>query len=83
MDYCECLDPVRRNYQRKLNGPIVDRIDIWRELQPMAGHRGNDRFARRLTSADLRSLVRPRARNRRLATPDWASASTRPCPDRC
>lgn len=54
---CECLDPVRRNYQRKLNGPIVDRIDIWRELQPMAGHRGNDRFARRWTSAELRSLV--------------------------
>jgi magnesium chelatase family protein len=54
---CECLDPVRRNYQRKLNGPIVDRIDIWRELQPMAGHRANDRFARRWTSAELRSLV--------------------------
>lgn len=54
---CDCLDPVRRNYQRKLNGPIVDRIDIWRELQPMAGHRGKDRFARRWTSAELRSLV--------------------------
>ena len=54
---CDCLDPVRRNYRRKLTGPIVDRIDIWRELQPMGGHRGRDRFARRWTSAELRSLV--------------------------
>ncbi|WP_036493147.1 MULTISPECIES: YifB family Mg chelatase-like AAA ATPase [Nocardioides] len=54
---CDCLDAVRRNYQRKLSGPIIDRIDIWRELQPMAGHRGRDPFAHRRTSAELRSMV--------------------------
>jgi magnesium chelatase family protein len=54
---CDCLDPVRRNYRRKLSGPIIDRIDIWRELQPMAGHRGRDRFAHRWSSSELRSLV--------------------------
>ena len=40
-----CLESRRRNYQRKLSGPIVDRIDIWRELQPMAGRRADDRLA--------------------------------------
>ena len=54
---CDCLDQVRRSYQRKLSGPVVDRIDIWRELQPMAAHRGGDRFAPRWTSAELRERV--------------------------
>lgn len=63
---CECLDPVRRNYRRKLSGPIVDRIDIWRELQPMGAHRGKDRFAARRSSADLRALVAA-ARSRQAA----------------
>lgn len=63
---CDCLEAVRRHYQRKLSGPIIDRIDIWRELQPMAGHRGRDRFARRWSSAELRSLVSA-ARSRQAA----------------
>ncbi len=54
---CDCLEQVRRHYQRKLSGPVVDRIDIWRELQPMASHRGRDRFAPRRSSAELRELV--------------------------
>lgn len=54
---CDCPDPVRRNYRRKLSGPIVDRIDVWRELQPMPGHRGRDRFARRRSSGEVRALV--------------------------
>ncbi|HXH77857.1 YifB family Mg chelatase-like AAA ATPase [Nocardioides sp.] len=54
---CDCLDQVRRNYQRKLSGPVVDRIDIWRELQPMAAHRGGDRFAPRWSSSELRDRV--------------------------
>jgi magnesium chelatase family protein len=63
---CDCLPPVLRHYQRKLSGPIVDRIDIWRELQPMAPHRGHDRFAARHSSAELRSLVAA-ARSRQAA----------------
>ena len=54
---CDCLEAVRRNYRRKLSGPIVDRVDIWRELTPMAAHRGHDRFAVRRSSTELRSLV--------------------------
>jgi magnesium chelatase family protein len=54
---CDCLEQVRRTYQRKLTGPVVDRIDIWRELQPMAAHRGGDRFAQRWSSSQLRERV--------------------------
>ncbi|PUA80716.1 YifB family Mg chelatase-like AAA ATPase [Nocardioides currus] len=63
---CDCTDPIRRNYQRKLSGPIVDRIDIWRELQHMPGHRGRDPFARRHSSADIRAAVAA-ARARQVA----------------
>lgn len=63
---CDCLPPVLRHYQRKLSGPIVDRIDIWRELRPMPGHRGRDLFAQRRSSAELRSLVAA-ARSRQAA----------------
>lgn len=63
---CDCLEPVRRNYRRKLSGPIVDRVDIWRELTPMAAHRGHDRFAVRRSSAELRSHVAA-ARSRQAA----------------
>ncbi|QIK76967.1 YifB family Mg chelatase-like AAA ATPase [Nocardioides piscis] len=54
---CDCLDAVRRHYQRKLSGPVVDRIDVWRELTPMGSHRGRDPFAVRRTSADVRAVV--------------------------
>src|SRR5918994_6396262 len=63
---CASREPVRRNYRRKLSGPIVDRIDIWRELQPMASHRGRDPFAHRWSSSELRSLVAA-ARSRQAA----------------
>ena len=35
---CECDDPARRHYRRKLSGPIVDRVDIWVELSALAVH---------------------------------------------
>lgn len=54
---CDCPDAVRRHYQRKLGGPVADRIDIWRELIPMGSHRGRDPFAVRRSSAEVRRLV--------------------------
>ncbi len=54
---CDCSPPVLRHYQRKLSGPIVDRIDIWRELTPVPAHRGRDLFAPRETSAEMRTRV--------------------------
>lgn len=54
---CECPDTVRRHYQRKLTGPVIDRVDIWRDLLPMGSHRGRDRFAPRRSSQVLRELV--------------------------
>ncbi len=31
---CECSERVRREYRRKLTGPVVDRIDITRHVEP-------------------------------------------------
>lgn len=56
-DRCDCLEPVRRRYRRKLTGPVIDRIDIWRDLEPQAPHRGRDRFGRREDSATVRGRV--------------------------
>jgi magnesium chelatase family protein len=33
---CQCREPVRRDYRRKITGPLADRIDIVRELRPHA-----------------------------------------------
>ena len=43
---CECPEVRRRDYRRKLNGPITDRIDITRHVEP-------------LTIKDLRDPVAP------------------------
>ena len=43
---CECPEVRRRDYRRKLNGPITDRIDITRHVEP-------------LTVKDLRDPVAP------------------------
>ncbi len=31
---CECPERVRRDYRRKLTGPVIDRIDITRHVEP-------------------------------------------------
>lgn len=36
-NHCKCDGVMRRNYQRKLSGPVLDRIDITRHLRPRAG----------------------------------------------
>lgn len=33
---CECTEQGRRNYRRKITGPVQDRIDIVRHVAPMA-----------------------------------------------
>ncbi len=38
-DACTCTAVQRRDYMRKINGPITDRLDITRRLQPL--HRGS------------------------------------------
>jgi magnesium chelatase family protein len=38
---CECSDVQRLHYQRKLTGPILDRVDIWMEVRPQGSRRGS------------------------------------------
>lgn len=33
-DRCTCSEQVRREYRRRLGGPVIDRIDITREVRP-------------------------------------------------
>ena len=54
---CDCLEPVRRHYRAKLTGPITDRVDITREVEPVSPRERRDRFAVRETSDVVRARV--------------------------
>jgi len=53
---CTCAETVRRAYRARMSGPIVDRVDIVRHVQPVtpAGH---DPFRAAETSAEVRLRV--------------------------
>ena len=53
---CECDEPQRRHYRRKLSGPIVDRVDIWVELSTL-GAEAPDVLSRAEDSATVRQRV--------------------------
>ena len=53
---CRCSERARREYRAKISGPIADRIDITRFVEPM--HRDDLLpFERRETSAEIRARV--------------------------
>lgn len=54
---CTCLEVQRREYRRKISGPIADRIDITRHVEPLTETDRGDRFARQETSAEVRARV--------------------------
>jgi magnesium chelatase family protein len=56
-DRCRCREQVRRDYRRKLEGPMADRIDIWREVQPATTTDMRDPFARSDDSLTIRRRV--------------------------
>jgi len=71
---CQCLEAVRRNYRRRLSGPISDRIDITRHVAPARGSE-RDQFRpvepsellrRRVAAARERQRVRFAGRSWRL-----------------
>ena len=62
---CTCAEVARREYRRKVSGPIADRVDVVRHLLPPAAHE-RDRFAVRESSAQVRSRVAD-ARDRQSA----------------
>lgn len=57
LNACTCLETVRRHYRRKLSGPIIDRIDVWRDLIPVSPDAERDGFAVRESSAQVRERV--------------------------
>ena len=78
---CTCREVKRRDYRRKITGPIADRIDITRHVEP--------RHAARPTATGSRSRVvrrgpgpgrARRGRARPTATPAAAGGSTRQAP---
>lgn len=54
---CECAEVSRRDYRRKISGPIADRIDIVRHVEPLRRADLDDRLACNETSATVRARV--------------------------
>jgi magnesium chelatase family protein len=54
---CSCSEVQRRDYRRKVTGPITDRIDITRHLNVVTPTSGRDPLAVRESSAQVRSRV--------------------------
>jgi len=71
-DRCTCGEVKRRDYRRKLSGPIADRIDITRFVEPVKPHELGDRLAQPESSATVLARVtaaRERQRVRYDGTP--------------
>ncbi|HET8961691.1 YifB family Mg chelatase-like AAA ATPase [Nocardioides sp.] len=56
-NHCTCGERQRRDYLRRVRGPITDRIDITRHLQPLRPHEQRDRWAVPEPSAAVRERV--------------------------
>ncbi len=54
---CTCGEVRRRDYRRKLSGPIADRIDISRFVEPVKPHELRDPLARPASSATVLARV--------------------------
>lgn len=54
---CSCTPPDRRHYARKLDGPVVDRVDVWRNVEPAPADAGRDPLSLTEDSATVRRRV--------------------------
>ncbi len=69
---CTCTEVRRRDHRRKLSGPVTDRVDITRHVEPVAAHEARDPTARPESTATMRVRVgsaRDRQRDRLQGTP--------------
>ena len=57
LDRCKCREVQRRDYRRKVTGPITDRIDITRHLTSVTPTAGRDPLAVRESSSVVRARV--------------------------
>ncbi len=83
LNSCECPEVRRRDYRRKLTGPVTDRIDITRHVEPLQLRDQRDPLASPPeTSATVRARVaaaRQRQRERFRDEP-WRTNSQAPGP---
>ncbi len=79
---CTCTEVQRRKYRSKLSGPIIDRIDITRHIEPVRPHELGDPLARPESTATIRARVTAaRARQaERYADTSWRLNSDVPGP---
>ncbi len=54
---CSCTEVQRRRYRNKLSGPITDRIDITRHVEPVRTHELADPLTKPESSAEIRERV--------------------------
>ncbi len=54
---CTCTEVKRRDYRAKLSGPIIDRIDITRHVEPVRPHEAFDPLAHPESTAVVRTRV--------------------------
>lgn len=62
---CGCKEVKRRDYRTKITGPVSDRVDILRHVEPLQPHEMRDRLARPEDSSTVRARVAV-ARTRQL-----------------
>jgi magnesium chelatase family protein len=54
---CSCSEVQRRRYRNVLSGPITDRIDITRHIEPVRTHELSDPLAKPESTAEVRGRV--------------------------
>ncbi|MGH8967943.1 MAG: ATP-binding protein, partial [Actinomycetes bacterium] len=54
---CSCSEVKRREYRKKISGPIADRIDITRHVDPVRPHEMHDPTSRPESSEEIRKRV--------------------------
>lgn len=70
---CGCKEVKRRDYRNKITGPVADRVDILRHVEPLQPHEGRDRFLPVEDSATVRVRVEAarRRQHQRYAEDGW------------
>ena len=79
---CTCTEVRRRDYRKKIGGPIADRIDITRHVEPVRPHEMHDPLSVPEPSAAVRARVvaaRERQAERYAGTP-WRLNADLPGP---
>ena len=79
---CRCSELKRREYRRKISGPIADRIDITRFVEPVKDHEADDPVEVPESSATVRARVTAARRRQlqRYADTPWRLNSHVPGP---